>query len=344
MQSTSDPLSVTHVVRSDSFAGVERYVCEVVNDLVARGHRARVVGGDAARMNAELDPLVTHLPASSTAEAFGRLAEGGRVDLVHAHMTAGEVAAVAARAWHRAPVVATRHFASRRARSLPNVVGKAIRLGLAEQIAISRFVAAGIGERSVVVYNGVPKRDPARLVTRQVLMMQRLDAEKAPAVGIRAWAESGLGESGWTLVVAGSGHLAGFLKSLGSQLGVVGSVRFLGRVSDTDALLEASSILLAPAPAEPFGLSVTEAMAHGVPVVAAEGGAHTETLGPGGSFFDPGDAKSAAEHLLRLSGDLRLRRAEGRRLRQRQQELFSLENHVSRLEELYRWVRRERSV
>ena len=34
-----------------------------------------------------------------------------------------------------------------------------------------------------------------------------------------------------------------------------------------------------------FGLSVVEAMAHGLPVVAAEGAAHTETVGDDGMLF-----------------------------------------------------------
>jgi glycosyltransferase involved in cell wall biosynthesis len=338
------PLNVTHAVRSDSFAGVERYVCEVVNGLVARGHSARVIGGDPERMTAELRPEVTHVRASSTAEVLRGFAEGGRVDLVHTHMTAAEVAAIASRCWHRAPVIATRHFPDRRARSLPKVVGGVVRLALAEQIAISRFVARGIGEPTVVIHNGVPTRPAAELVCRQVLMMQRLDPEKAPGVGLHAWALSGLARSGWRLTIAGSGRLAASLQSLGRGLGIADSISFLGRVTDTDSLLQASSILLAPAPTEPFGLSVTEAMAHGLPVVAAAGGAHAETLGPEGTFFAPGDAAGAAAHLIRFAGDLGLRRAEGFRARRRQQELFSLERHVSRLEELYLWHWKRRGM
>ncbi len=155
-------LNVTHAVRSDSFAGVERYVCEVVNELVARGHCVKVIGGAPERMSAELDPKVTHLRASSTAEVLRGFAQGGRVDLVHAHMTAAEVAALGARYWHCAPVIATRHFPDRRARALPTRVGGVVRLGLAEQIAISRFVADGLGERSVVVYNGVRRASGRR--------------------------------------------------------------------------------------------------------------------------------------------------------------------------------------
>ncbi len=53
------PLSVAHVVVTDAFAGVERYVCQVAGELAGRGHRVLTVGGDQLRMRAEL-------PAAST--------------------------------------------------------------------------------------------------------------------------------------------------------------------------------------------------------------------------------------------------------------------------------------
>ncbi len=103
-------------------------------------------------------------------------------------------------------------------------------------------------------------------------------------------------------------------------------------------LLAGSSVLLAPAPLEPFGLSVVEAMAHGLPVVAAGGGAHLETVGEDGLLFPPGDAPAAAAALARLGGDPALRRSVGDALRHRQQDRFTLTGHVDRLERLYREV------
>lgn len=336
-------LEVAHVTRSNAFAGVERYICVVANALFARGYRVRVIGGDPARMRNELNEGVRHAGAASTNEVFKALASGGRVGLVHAHMTAAEAAALAARAWHRAPVVSTRHFPDRRGHGMPHWVGHLIRRSLAEQVSISRFVAEGIAEPSVLIHNGVLAHGEAGLDSPHILMMQRLEPEKAPDVGLRAWAGSGLSQRGWRFSIAGSGQLSRSLQSLSAELGVGGSVEFLGNVADTDALLHGSSIFLAPAPAEPFGLAVTEAMAHGLPVVAAAGGAHSETLGSKGLFFPPGDFEAAAAQLMRLAGDLDARRAEGGRLRARQQQLFLLDRHVVGLEALYHSILRGRS-
>ncbi len=119
------------------------------------------------------------------------------------------------------------------------------------------------------------------------------------------------------------------------DLGLADSVSFIGHVADTAGLLDSSSMLLAPAPLEPFGLSVVEAMAHGVPVVAAGGGGHLETVGDDGLLFPPGDAAAGGRALAEL-GASRARRLEmGAVLRDKQQRHFSLGVHVDRLEQLY---------
>jgi glycosyltransferase involved in cell wall biosynthesis len=332
----SHVLSVVHVVRSDSFSGVERYICEVANGLAERGHQVMTVGGDPARMRAELSEGVENRPAASVGRAARALAALGPVDIVHAHMTAAEAAAWLAHPLQRSPIVATRHFADDRgssplARALARVTSRVV----SRDIAISGFVAGSISGPSVLLHSGVPIRDQAPLDGHDVLMLQRISIEKATDVGLRAWAESGLGTAGWRLVVAGTGDQLDTAMQSASALGVADSVVFAGHVVDTGRLLTRTSILLAPAPAEPFGLSVVEAMAHGIPVVAAGAGAHLETVGDAGMLFAPGSASDAAKALKALAGDQDLRRRMGADLRRRQQELFTVDRHLDGLEAIY---------
>ena len=334
-----EPLSVVQVVVTDAFAGVERYVCRVANVLAARGHRVTTIGGDPERMQAELEGSARNLPASTLIRAARAIAGQRGADVLHVHMTRAEGAAWLARPMLRAPLIATRHFASDRgsnatARVLARITSRAI----ARDVAISQFVAESIHGPSVLIPNGVPDRTQAELGSTTVLMLQRLESEKAPEVGVRAWSLSGLGDRGWRLMIAGDGALRPSLARTAHALGVADSVEFLGNVADTDRLLEGVSVLLAPAPAEPFGLSVVEAMAHGIPVVAARGGAHLETVGKDGILFPPDRAAAAAEALVTLGDDRALRARVGARLRERQQRLFSLAQHVDRLEALYRQV------
>ncbi len=330
------PVTVAHVVVTDAFAGVERYVCQVADELARRGHTVVAVGGNPERMRAELDDAVTFRPAPSLPGAALTLGRRPRPDLVHVHMTAAEGAAWLARPVTRAPIVATRHFARERGSSAPaRALARLTSRAVSRDIAISRFVADTVRDPTVLIPNGVPDRPAAGLESTTVVMMQRLEPEKQPDVGLRAWARSGLGDRGWRLVVAGIGDLRPAMEHLVGELGVEGSVRLVGQVEDTDQLLAGAAVFLAPAPAEPFGLSVVEAMAHGVPVVAADGGAHRETVGEDGLLFAAGDAAAAAAALATLAGDPALRRAMGTRLRRRQQEQFSLRGHVDQLEALY---------
>ena len=321
---------------TDAFAGVERYVCQVANGLGARGHRVEVVGGAPDRMAAELDPAVVHHPAASLAAGALALVRARGVDLVHAHMTAAEGAAFAAHIVDRAPIVATRHFAAERGSTpLNRAAARVTSRPIVADVAISEFVARSVAGPTTLIPNAVADRPQADLVAPVVVMLQRLDDEKAPDVGLRAWAASGLGGDGWRLVVAGSGILRSALERLAARLGCADSVTFAGQVADTDGLLAGASALLAPAPAEPFGLSVVEAMSHGLPVVAAAGGAHLETVGDAGILFPPGDDAAAAAALERLAGDAGLRHSVGRALRARQQERYGLDLHLDRLEALY---------
>jgi glycosyltransferase involved in cell wall biosynthesis/GT2 family glycosyltransferase len=332
-------LRVAHVVVTDAFAGVERYICQVANGLAARGHQVDVIGGAPARMLAELDNTVTHRPAT-TLPAGARALVGARgADLVHVHMTAAEASAFIAHPIDHAPIVATRHFAADRGSSpVRRVLARITARPIAADIAISEFVARSVPGPTTLIHNGVAGRPQAPLDQPVVVMLQRLDQEKAPDIGIRAWAASELADRGWRLVVAGSGVLRPDLEHLVEQLGCGDSVEFAGQVADTDALLAASAVLLAPAPAEPFGLSVVEAMSHGLAVVASGGGAHLETVGEDGLLFRPGDIDAAARSLVRLASEPELLRSVGHALRRRQRERFSLNIHLDRLEALYRSV------
>jgi glycosyltransferase involved in cell wall biosynthesis/GT2 family glycosyltransferase len=328
---------VAHVVVTGAFAGVERYVCEVAREQAARGARVTVIGGDPARMAAELDG-VAHRAAPDLPRAVRELISLGRQDVVHVHMTAAELAAVLTAPRNGAPVVATRHFAGvRGSRRASRLLGRAISRRLARQIAISHFVAASTGEPATVIPNGVrtQERDAAPR-QRIVLCMQRLEPEKSTDVALRAWAASGLAAQDWELHVAGSGSLRDQLHELADDLGITDSVRWLGQVTDTGDRLVQAGLLLAPAPAEPFGLSIAEAMALATPVVASDAGAHRELLGDDAWLFAPGDVDAAGRALsdaaARSESD---RRDYGLALRHRQRTLFDLHSHVSAVDDLY---------
>ena len=329
--------AVVQVVISDAFAGVERYVCQVSNGLVGRGHEVTVVGGDPERMRRELDPRVDHRPATSIPAGLGQLARIHGYDLIHAHMTDAEAVAWATSRITGAPVVTTRHFArAGGSTSIRRKFSRMMQRSFSQQIAISGYVAGTVGAPTVLLHHAVNHAAQAPLREPAVLMLQRLEPEKSPELGLAAWSLSGLAARGWTLRLAGSGSMESQLKTLARELGVADSVEFLGHVGDTGALLASSSILLATPLIEGFGMAVVEGMAHGLPVVASAAGAHRETLGEEGFLVPPGDTVAMAAALDRLGGDRDLRRQVGAALRQRQHRLFSPEVHLDALQQIYR--------
>src|SRR4051812_44876068 len=96
---------VAQVIRSDAFAGVERYVCDVSGALAERGWRVKVLGGAVSRMRAELPDSVVHHPAETTGAAIRALLDRPHPHIVHVHMTAAEFAAAVTKPVHRGIIV-----------------------------------------------------------------------------------------------------------------------------------------------------------------------------------------------------------------------------------------------
>lgn len=336
-------MRVTHVVVTDAFAGTERYVAEVARRTAERGHDVLVLGGDPATMPGAVAPAAWQ-PASGLSAASVGLARAERPDIVHAHLTTAETAAFLAFPRHRAPVVSTRHIATRRGSSLParafsRVLNRFLRL----QIAISEHVGSTIEcPPDLVLPNGVPCSDAAYdESSRVVLAVQRLEPEKDAATAIRAWAASGLDGEGWELHLAGDGSQRAAFERLVADLHLSG-VRFLGAVADVPDRLAASALVLASSKQEGLGLAVLEAMAAGRPVVATAVGGHLETLPVGyPGLYPVGDAACAGQLLRELAHDDPRRRELGAKLRARQREHFDVEGHVDRLLQVYASARRK---
>lgn len=338
-------MRIVHAVRSDGFAGVESHVARLARAQRELGHDVVVIGGDPSRMPVVAGPGVHTEPASTVLQVF-RAARpwAAGAGIVHAHMTAAEVACAAALLGQRAALVVTCHFA--RERGSNPVSSAAVRHAarrIDAQIAISRHVADKVGGPSVVIHPGV---DPTSCTPssserdRVVLLAQRLEPEKEGDLAIRAFAASGLTRQGWRLDIAGAGSEQTRLGRLAAELGITDSVRFLGQRSDVPELMKRAGMLLAPCRIEGLGLSVLEAMAAALPIVAVAAGGHLETVGQAdrAALHPPGDAVRAGQLLTRLAADTRERDAYGARLQSIQRERFTPAHQAEATAAVYRSV------
>jgi len=145
----------------------------------------------------------------------------------------------------------------------------------------------------------------------------RLSPEKRPERAVGALAELRRREVPAVLVIAGDGPRRRALQAQAAGL----SVRFLGHVAHRGALarlLATADVVIAPGPAETFGLSALEALASGTPVVVSDRSALPEVVGPAGLAAADHDA-ACADAIERL---LRRDVAERRRLAREQAERF----------------------
>jgi glycosyltransferase involved in cell wall biosynthesis len=94
-------------------------------------------------------------------------------------------------------------------------------------------------------------------------------------------------------------------------------LRLLGHVDDTllPGLYAGAEAAVVPSLHEGFGLTCLEAMACGVPVVAANAGALPETCGDAATYVDPTDPDAIADGVRRALGNEALREAGPRRAR-----------------------------
>ncbi|WP_243062402.1 glycosyltransferase [Humibacter sp. RRB41] len=322
-------LHVVHVVCSDAFAGVERYVLQSALALHDAGCCVSVVGGGRDTMGAPLASAgIGWHPGTTVREAYRALRRIPDADVIITHMTAADLAGAAFAGTKRVPIVSTRHFAAPRGgnpfnRALAGVAGKRI----TSQIAISQFVADNIEGESTVVHTGVADVPDIDEGIREpfVLVLQRLESEKRTDIAIHAWAST-THPSGWRMVVAGDGAEKAALVRLAEELGVSDSIDFVGFQSDVGDWLRRASVLIAPTDREGLGLAVLEAMSYGLPVVAAAGGGHLETVGSveGAELFPVGDSQKAGDLLSALMSDPIRRHEYGKALRGTQREAFGV--------------------
>lgn len=159
---------------------------------------------------------------------------------------------------------------------------------------------------------------------RYVFNVGGLDVRKNVPALIRAFSEiSSEGHSDVQLVIAGSEHASNplvypALKPLIAELGLEQRVVLTGRVSEEDkiALMQRAEIYVTPSLYEGFGLTALEAMACGIPVIAANRTSLPEVVGDAGLLVEPRVPELAAA-LRQLLANSELRADLGHRGRER---------------------------
>jgi glycosyltransferase involved in cell wall biosynthesis len=138
-------------------------------------------------------------------------------------------------------------------------------------------------------------------------------------------------------VHCGDGPELAAFKAKAREMGLEESFFFLGQRRDVDRLLPCATVAAVPSVwEEAFGLTVIEAMAAGVPVVASRVGGIPELIEPEvtGLLVEPGNVAELAAAIARLADDDALRRTLTRRASHLVAERFSLERSIAELSQV----------
>ncbi|MFE2098532.1 MULTISPECIES: glycosyltransferase [unclassified Streptomyces] len=217
--------------------------------------------------------------------------------------------------------------------------------------AAQREVLVGAGmppELLAVKHNFVPEPGVVRAgAGEHLLYLGRLAEAKGVRLLMTAWDEIASGGGiGVPLMIAGTGPLE---PEVAAWAAGRDDVRYVGLYDQEECRRAVARSVAVVAPStwlEAFGLVVVEAMAAGVPAVAAGHGAFVELVEDGvtGLRHLPGDPGSLASCLRRITADPDRNREMGQAARRRYEQDFSPAVGLERLVEGYRTAIAGRSV
>jgi len=210
-----------------------------------------------------------------------------------------------------------------------------------------RLIALGARADKVVLHRiGVDLGRFAPEVSSEpdhVVFVGRLAAVKGIEIAVRAMAVVRQSHPSARLTVVGDGPLRSEMEVLATSLGV--DVTWRGALPFDHVLTELStaSVVVAPSVTAPngqpeaLGLSLVEAQACGIAVVASRSGGIPETVidGVTGLLAEEGSVDETASHIARLLDDSELRSRLGRAGREHVTREFDLTTQSRRLSELY---------
>jgi glycosyltransferase involved in cell wall biosynthesis len=358
----STSLRVMQVVLSLTAGGTERLVIEIVRSLQRQSVESVVCcldeeGAWAEEMTRIGVPVIALGRRSGFRPGLGctiaRLAARYRVDVLHCHhytsFVYGQIAALMKPGLR---VVFTEHgrlsdsAPSRKRRLVNPLLGRlpaaiyAVSEDLGRHMVAEGFPAA----RVQVLHNGIdPGRHTsgeARRLARRTLdlpdaafvigTVARLDPVKDLATSLEAFAMLRAHIGGARLVIVGDGLERQSLEEAGDRLGINDAVVWTGHRQDVRSLLPAFDLYVNSSIHEGVSLTILEAMAASIPIVATRVGGNPEVVDlDTGLLVTPRSAADLALALRALASDPIRRRRMGEAARARVKTAFSLDRMVA---------------
>lgn len=360
-------MKILQICSARTIGGGEKHLVDLANGLHTRGHEVYAAIRPGSDLHAELRALpegnIVALHAQGllnilNAFKLAHFIRERKVDVIHAHIAHDYLlAARAAKLAGRGKLVITRHVLFQLNKLHTTLLKRVDRF-----IAVSQAVADSLhvfeAARIVVIHNGVDlnrftrqsaARDWLQSFSRSEIrnsfivgMVGHLAPIKGQEEFIRAAAIVASRRSDVTFIIAGEdksrqGENRRQIERLIDELGLDGRIHLLGWVDDVPHLLSALDLLVSPSRSEPFGLSIVEGMACGVPVIATRSEGALEILEDGvtGHLLTSSTPEELADAIVSLLDDEEKRRNFSAQALQVVRDRFALESMVSATEQLY---------
>jgi glycosyltransferase involved in cell wall biosynthesis len=213
---------------------------------------------------------------------------------------------------------------------------------VAERERVAGIAAGTCSERTtVVIHNGVeagaaPARHAANPGPPRIVSVGRLQAPKDALTLVRALAR--LPKGSFRAVIVGAGPDRPLVEAEVRRLGLDRAVELAGAREDVPEILAAADLFVLSSASEGLPMTILEAMAAGLPVVASRVGGVPEAVldGETGLLVPPGRPASLAAAIERLLEDTSLRRSMGRAGLARVRERFDIASFQRAHVDLYR--------
>jgi len=340
--------------------GVERFVCEIADALVARGMSVTLGSVDTPRERLvyPVDPRVRvvaatrALPARTprnrpgrmlailrerwrAGRALGRLIDDARADAI---VLNGLVTACSVLAWKRSARARSiccdhNHFTARSA------LWQRLRAWLYPQVAAvvsltaadrPKFAALNRNTRVILNTSSLHADAPALPVAPRVLAVGRHQAQKGFDLLLQAWQDVVRQLPEARLRIVGGGPLGPELVTLAKTLGIEANVEWTPPTDRIEPLYREAAVFVLSSRYEGMPLALLEAQALGVPAVAFDcpTGPREILSADTGIVVPAEDVPALAEAMRRLLGDPALRARMGTAAIARDRAVFSRERQV----------------
>ena len=365
--------------KKSPFCGNVSYGLEITNALIQRGHKVSFIhfaeSEDSPQAQNHIwaeevslpflyksQILTIHTPKSS--KVLAKALQDIQPDLIHSSLTLSPLdlslpdlyralGIPAVSTFHPAFDRRRRNIASRTQHFLYKLYAPSLanynRTVIFSDIQKKILVEMGVPEnRIAIIPNGVDteKYAPGPSTIKEELKADRLfvyqgriSPEKNVEALLKAWKQAQMGPRA-KLAIVGDGPMAATLKNFYTP---EQGIEWLGYISDQTRRIEVlrgADVFVLPSLIEGLSLSMLEAMACGVAVVATDVGADGEAINEGaGIALSPFKTANQLTTLLPLLRDQReFTQLLGVKARQRVLERYTLNRNISRLEALYRQV------